>query len=284
MSALKLGTASWTDRSLIESGSYYPATCKSAEARLRFYAAEFPVVEVDSTYYGMPSERNSELWAERTPDDFTFNVKAFRLFTAHPTQPKALPLNVREQLSPELASKRNLHYRDLPAEHQDKLWEMFVSALEPLDRAGKLGVIVLQFPPWFMPRRQSFRHMEECKERLSRYHAAVEFRSKYWLYEDSLEVTLSFLRQQQLSFISVDEPQGFESSVPPLADVTGPYGVVRFHGRNRNTWEAKGLATAAHRFDYYYSPQELDEWVPRIAMMRQNASDVHLVMNTNNGD
>ena len=72
--------------------------------------------------------------------------------------------------------------------------------------------------------------------------------------------------------------------MPPLADVTGPYGVVRFHGRNRNTWEAKGLATAAHRFDYYYSPQELDEWVPRIAMMRQNASDVHLVMNTNNGD
>ena len=89
---IKIGTASWTDRSLIESGKYYPAWCRSPEARIRYYA-EFPMVEADSTYYGMPSERNSELWVERTPDDFTFNVNAFRLFTAHPTRAQALPLD-----------------------------------------------------------------------------------------------------------------------------------------------------------------------------------------------
>ncbi len=161
---------------------------------------------------------------------------------------------------------------------------MFDSALRPLHQTGKLGVIVFQFPPWFMPRRSSFRHIEECKERLSDYRLAVEFRNEYWLSEDNLEETLSFLRRNQLSYIAVDEPQGFKSSVPPLADVTGEFGIVRFHGRNRDTWEAKGLKSSAQRFDYYYSAEELEEWVPKIRMMEENAAEVHLVMNTNNQD
>jgi len=281
---VKIGTASWTDKTLIESGKYYPDWCTSAEDRLKFYASEFPMVEVDSSYYGLPSKRNSVLWVERTPANFTFNVKAFRLFTTHQTQPKALPLNVREELPPELSGKKSLYYSDLPSHLQDKLWEMFESALLPLHDAGKLGVVVFQFPPWFMPKRQSFRHIEECKEHLSRYHIAVEFRSQYWLEDDNLEETLSFLRLNELSYIAVDEPQGFESSVPSLADVTGEFGIVRFHGRNRDTWETKWLSSAAHRFDYYYSPAELEEWIPKIAMMKENAGEVHLVMNTNNED
>ena len=241
-------------------------------------------MEVDSTYYGLPSERNSSLWVDRTPADFTFNVKAFRLFTTHQTPPRALPVEVRDELPPELKSKKNVYYREMPAPLRGRLWEMFESALQPLKDAGKLGVIVLQFPPWFMPRRSSFRHLEECKEHLSGFRVAVEFRSRYWLKDDNLETTLGFLRQNAMSYIAVDEPQGFESSVPPVADVTGEVGMVRFHGRNRDTWEAKGLSSSAHRFDYYYSPQELEEWVPKVQMMRENASEVHLVVNTNNGD
>ena len=284
MGVVKIGTASWTDRSLIDSGAYYPPGCTSAEARLRFYSAEFPLVEVDSTYYGMPSERNSVLWGERTPDDFTFNVKAFRLFTTHQTPLKALPRPVRDELPPELAEKNNVYYRDLSAPLRDRLWEMFEQALLPLKDVGKLGVILFQFPPWFMPRRGSFRHIEECKEHLLNYQVAVEFRNQYWLMEDNLEETLGFLRYNKLSYVAVDEPQGFESSVPTVADVTGRYGIVRFHGRNRDTWEAKGLASSAQRFDYYYSPAELQEWVPKIRMMQENASQVHLVVNTNNQD
>ena len=284
MGVLKIGTASWTDKSLIESGEYYPQTCTSAEARLRYYASEFPMVEVDSTYYAMPSERNSGLWVERTPDDFIFNVKAFRAFTTHRTQLQALPKVVKEGLPAELAGKKDLYYDDLPPPARDKLWAMFESALMPLYEAGKLGVIVFQFPPWFMPRQSSFRHMEECKERLPKYHIAVEFRNRYWLLEDNLEQTLGFLRYNRISYIAVDEPQGSNSSVPPVADVTGEYGVVRFHGRNRETWEAKGLASASQRFDYYYAREELEEWAPRIRVMQENASEVHLVMNTNYRD
>ena len=284
MARLKIGTASWTDKSLLDSGKYYPADCKSAEARLRYYASEFPLVEVDSTYYGMPAERNSVLWTERTPEDFTFNVKAFRLFTSHQTQPKSLPKDVREGLPPQLASRKTLYYKDLSQELLSKLWEMFDSALTPLRESGKLGVVVFQFPPWFMPGSSSFRHLEECKERLQQYRIAVEFRNEHWPLGDNLEQTLSFLRYNQMWFIAVDEPQGFKSSVPPIPDVTGEIGVVRFHGRKSEAWEAKGLSTAAQRFDYYYSEDELAEWVPKIRMMQDNASEVHLVMNTNYND
>ena len=264
--SLEIGTASWTDRSLIESKRYYPDSCTSAEDRLRFYASEFPLVEVDSSYYGLPSERNSTLWVERTPDDFTFNVKAFRLFTTHPTQPRALPAMVRNELSPELANKKNLYYRDLPPALQDRLWEMFERALLPLHSPGKLGVIVLQFPSWFMPRRESFNHIEECAEHLSLYRVSVEFRNRYWLNEDNLEETFSFLRRNHFSFIGVDEPQGFRSSVPPVADVTGEFGIIRFHGRNRDTWDAKGLASAAQRFDYLYSLAGISQMEPTTLM------------------
>ena len=92
------GTCSWTDRTLIESGGFYPAQIRSPEARLRYYAQVFPIVEVDSTYYALPSEQNARLWAERTPPGFVFNIKAFGLLTQHPVDPRRLPDVVRERL------------------------------------------------------------------------------------------------------------------------------------------------------------------------------------------
>jgi len=242
------------------------------------------MVEVDSTYYGMPSERNSSLWVERTPDDFTFNVKAFRLFTTHQTPPQALPRNIREGLSTEVTGKKNLYYKDLPSESKDRLWQMFEGALLPLSEAGKLGVVVFQFPPWFMPRKESYQHIEECKRRLPNCQLAVELRSRYWFEDDNAEEVLSFLRSNNISYVAVDEPQGFKSSVPPIADVTGDYAVIRFHGRNKETWERRGLTSASQRYDYYYERAELEEWEPKVRMMQENAKEVHLVMNTNYQD
>src|SRR6266480_6618738 len=97
-----VGTSSWTDPTLVKEGGFYPLSAKSAEARLRFYASQFPLVEVDSTYYYPPSERNSELWIERTPPAFTFNVKAYSLLTNHPTRPDSLYADIRKQVSPEV--------------------------------------------------------------------------------------------------------------------------------------------------------------------------------------
>ena len=273
-----VGTCSWTDKSLIDSGRFYPPEAKTAEERLRFYASRFPVVEVDSTYYGLPSERNAALWTERTPGDFTFDVKTFRLLTHHPTPPEALPKDVRQELPSPSSDHKNLYYRDLPAGLQDELWQRFASALLPLDSAGKLGVVLFQFPPWFLPGRESADYIVEAKERLPQYRVAAEFRNARWLSESNRDRTLELLRGQRIPLVCVDEPQGLASSVPPLAEATAEIGLVRFHGRNAAMWERRG-ATVGERFDYLYSEEELREWVSPIRHLAEQAQEVHVLMN-----
>jgi uncharacterized protein YecE (DUF72 family) len=273
-----IGTASWTDKSLIESGRFYPPGATNAEARLQFYAAIFPLVEVDSSYYGMPSERNSALWVERTPDHFTFDIKAFSLFTQHPTRPAALPKDLREQLSPETLEKPNLYDKDLSGELRDALWERFAEALLPLDSAGKLGVVLFQFPPWFMPGRESFAYLDELTDRLPQYRPAVEFRNPRWLDDEHVERTLAFLSERGLPYVCVDEPQGTRASVPPVLAATARTSVIRFHGRNREQWARRG-ATVSEKYNYLYSTAELEEWVPGIKRLAEQSDTVHILMN-----
>jgi uncharacterized protein YecE (DUF72 family) len=272
------GTCSWADKTLVDSGRFYPREAKSAEERLRYYAEQFPLVEVDSSYYGLPSEKNAGLWVERTPDNFTFDVKAFRMLTQHPTPPSALPKDIRESLPRALVEKKNLYPRDLPSNVIDEVWFRFASALLPLDSAGKLGVIVFQFPPWFLPGTQSKDYITEAKERLPQYRIAIEFRNETWLSEKNADRTLVFLRDRSLPFVCVDEPQGFPTSVPPIAEATADIALVRFHGRNTATW-AKRNIPASERFDYLYSEDELREWVPRIEHLAAETREVHLLMN-----
>ncbi len=271
--------AGWYER-----GGFYPNWCRSAVEKLRFYTQEFPIAEVDSTYYAIPSQRVTRRWVRDTPDGFVFNVKAFRLFTAHYTEPQALPPHIRRELPMDLATRQYVYYSDVPPSLHDSLWENFTRMLEPIGVAAKLGVVLFQFAPWFSPFRGSFDHILECKRRLPDYRIGVEFRNHRWLHPDYFEQTLGFLRDNDLEYVSVDEPQGFGSSVPPLAEVTGSLGVIRFHGRNDATWEEKGLESSVQRFDYYYSPDEMGEWVPRIRSMEEHADEVHVIMNTNNRD
>jgi len=278
MGTVRVGTCSWTDPTLVNSGRFYPDSARSAEARLQYYASQFNIVEVDSSYYAMPGERNSYLWAERTPDDFLFDFKAFRVFTQHPTPPNSLPKSIREELTPELQQKGNLYYRDLPAELVDELWQRFESSLLPLDTAGKLGIVLFQFPPWFYPGSQQLDYIIMCKERLPQYGVAIEFRNNVWLNEKNQATTLDLLRRNDLPFVCVDEPQGFKSSVPPVAEVTSDIGVVRFHGRNTETWEKKGIGPA-ERFNYLYSEEELEPWAGEIGELASQAREMHVLFN-----
>jgi len=274
-----VGTCSWTDATLIESGAFYPRAASTPAERLRFYAQNFPIVEVDSTYYGLPSERNAALWVERTPAEFTFDLKAYALFTHHPTQVRSLPKDVREALDAKARQKANVYYRDLPPDLRDEMWQRFASALLPLDSAGKLGVVLFQFPPWFMPGSESTDYILEVKEeRLPQYTVAVEFRNNRWLSDTNRQRTLSFLSDHRLPFVCVDEPQGFRSSVPPAAEATASDALVRFHGRNAEMWERKGI-TASERFRYLYSQDELEEWVSPIQRLAEQAERVHVLMN-----
>jgi len=272
------GTCSWADKTLVDCGRFYPPALKTPEERLRFYARQFPLVEVDSSYYGLPAERNAALWVERTPAEFMFDVKAFRLLTQHPTPPSALPKDLRESLPKALQEKKNLYPKDLPSELTAEVWKRFESALLPLDSAGKLGVIVFQFPPWFLPGRESSAYLVEAKERLPQYRVAIEFRNGRWLSDRNAGRTIELLRAHDMPLVCVDEPQGFENSVPPLAEAMSDIALVRFHGRNTATWAKRGISPA-ERFDWLYSEGELKEWLPRIDRLAAETKEVHLLMN-----
>lgn len=280
MSRILVGTASWTDKSLIASKAFYPPKCSSAEQRLRFYATQFPMVEVDSSYYAMPSRSNSELWAARTPDDFIFNIKAFRLFTGHHTPLVAMPKDILAALGPQ--AKQNLYYKDLAREITDEMWRRYRDAIEPLRAAGKLVAVHFQFAPWvaFHPRNRE--HIEHCQEQLHDYRLAVEFRNQSWFEGKHHAMTLDFERQRGLTNVVVDEPQGMSNCIPPVWDVTTPdLSIVRLHGRNRATWNIKG-DTAAQRFNYDYNDAELGELAGQIVDVP--AAMTQVVFNNNYGD
>lgn len=273
-----IGTCSWTDDTLTDSDAFYPRRKMTAKERLAFYADHFSIVEVDSTYYAPPSEKVAGLWVERTPPEFVFDVKAYRLLTQHPTPPKSLWRGLRDEVPDELTEKRNLYMRDLSRELQAEAVRYFRDALMPLHSAGKLGVVLFQLPPYAYPSRANFGYLKWVAERLDDFQLSVEFRNGRWLDEEHRSETLDFLERHGLAYVCVDEPQGFKSSVPPVVAVTAPVAAVRFHGRNAENWEKRGIS-AAERFRYEYSREELEEWVPRVQSMAESSDSVHALMN-----
>ena len=159
MAGIRVGTAGWTDKSLIDSG-WYPAGGSDPEKRLRYHASQFRLVEVDSAYYALPAAQTATAWAERTPKGFAFNVKAFSLFTQHPTAVRALPKELREAAGK--SGKERLYLKDVDQQVTEQAWDRFLAALEPLRAAGKLGAILLQFPPWFPISRTNKAYIVGC--------------------------------------------------------------------------------------------------------------------------
>jgi uncharacterized protein YecE (DUF72 family) len=266
---IRVGTASWTDKTLLASG-WYPDDAETAEQRLQYYASQFPLVEVDSTYYTPPNERNSQLWATRTPDGFTFDIKAFSLLTQHPTRTSAIYKDLRPE-----TEKRNVYLKDFGEATVDQIWERFLGALEPLHTAGRLGSLLFQFPPWFGISRRNKHYILECKRRGEPYRMSVELRNASWMSEDNRGETLDFLASYAVPYVVVDMPQGHRSSVPPVVAATSDLAVVRFHGHS-DKWDSKNIYD---RFGYLYSEDELREWAPRVEQLAEQACVVHVLLN-----
>jgi uncharacterized protein YecE (DUF72 family) len=271
---IKVGISSWTEPTLIKSG-WYPADATTAEDRLRHYASKFPIAEVDSTFYAIPNQATAKLWVERTPKDFTFNAKAYALLTQHPTPAARLPKDLREKVA---GSKSNVYFKDLDPKDRETIWDRFREGMQPLQDAGKLGAIVFQFPKWFLPSPSAYRFIEDLREWLPDFGIAIEFRQASWLKPERRERVLTFLKERGLTYVVVDEPQGFASSVPPVVARTAALAMVRFHGRNRETWEKKGITTA-EKFRYLYEPAELKPWATKLGELSEGAAEVHAVMN-----
>lgn len=273
-----VGTCSWTDRTLTHDTDWYPRRSMSAAERLAFYASRFSIAEADSTYYFPPSPDLTRAWAERTPAGFTMNVKAYSLLTGHPTKPDSLWPDLRDAVKPEHAQKRNIYASHLSADALAEAWRRFELAVRPLRKAGKLGAVLLQYPEWFTARKSSRDELSAIRERWPDLPVCVEFRSPTWLAEErDRERTLGLLHDLRLALVVVDAPKA--SKLPTVAEVTTPdLAVVRFHGRNEETWKKPGTS-AAERFEYLYSRPQLRAWVPTIEALAEKAGTVHALMN-----
>ncbi|MFF5205756.1 DUF72 domain-containing protein [Streptosporangium sp. NPDC000396] len=266
-----VGTASWTNRSLLDSG-WYPDDASTPAERLAYYASRFPIVEVDATYYHPPAQRTVEIWRDRTPDGFVFNVKAFALLTNHPTRPQSLYKDLREKLG---TPKRNLYLRDVGPEITEEVWQRFLSALSPLQEAGKLGAILFQFPPWFPIGKAGRSYILECARRCRPMRVCVEFRNHTWMDEKNRARTLDFLASHDIPYVCVDMPQGHPSSIPPILAVTSGLAVIRLHGHS-GRWTSGNIE---ERFAYLYSEAELRRWAARIEQLAEDARTTNVIFN-----
>ncbi|MDY6951423.1 MAG: DUF72 domain-containing protein [Thermodesulfobacteriota bacterium] len=274
MKKTRVGTASWTDKTLIKSGTFYPRQVTTAEGRLKFYAEHFDTVEVDSSYYALPSERNAVLWAQRTPPGFVFHIKAYSMLTGHPTLVKSIPKVLQGELPRAILEKAQA--KAFPKEVVEAAFDMFQSALKPLKEAGKLGGLLFQFPPWFVPSARTYGWLELVREKLSDQALAVEFRNWQWITSPEKERALRFLKEHHMSYVIIDAPwiKGWEA---PLA-VTAPMVYIRFHGRNRENWFKKGVATV-ERYRYLYNEKELERWAEKVKKVHGKADETFVLFN-----
>jgi uncharacterized protein YecE (DUF72 family) len=276
---VRVGTASWTDRTLTARGVFYPPDATTPEARLRYYASRFSLVEADAGFYAIPDPLNAERWVERTPPGFVFNVKAHALMTGHATEVARLPQSIRDELPQDIAGKRRVYAKDLSREIRDEVWRLFRRAVEPLHEAGKLGAVMLQFAPWIRPAKYTPQMLARVRERLGDMPAAVEFRHPSWLVPKLRGRLWGELRDRDLTYIVADTPPGTPTSLPIAPAVTTPgLAIVRLHGRRSEMWGARE-ATVLEKYRYLYASDELDEWLTVILELAEQAERIHVVFN-----
>ncbi len=253
MVVVRLGTCSWADEGLLK--RWYPREVRTAETRLRYYAERFDTVEVDSPFYRLPSPENAARWAERTPAGFVFHAKASKEMTGHEE-----------------------------TESRERAFAEFRASLGPLEESGKLRGVLLQFHPRVKKSPEALNELRGVGELLAPLVPLIEFRHRSWMTEEERADTLAFLEQNGLAYVSVDSPRTRASNVMPrIAAATHDVAYIRFHGRNWKTWNKK-TKTSGERFDWLYSPEDLEDWVEPIAKLAEEAREVYAMFNNNRHD
>jgi len=242
MGRVLVGTSGYSYRDWV--GPFYPAGLPAQEY-LSFYTSQFPVVELNFSYYHQPEPAMLRRMAESTPPGFQFALKAHRSMTHE----------IGESWE-----------RDI---------DTFKAGVRPLADAGKLAAVLLQFPYSFAYTVESRTRLAALCAGLSGLPLAVEFRKSEWLSEPVLEG----LRSRGVALVSVDEP-ALPKLLPPTAEVTADLSYVRFHGRNKEAW---WTGTNVTRYDYRYQKEELVGWVDRIKAMLERARTIVLFFNNHAG-
>ena len=228
------GEGTWT-------GHFYP-TAKINE--LEYYSQFFNTVEINSSFYRPPNPGYVYNWIRRTPPDFLFTAKLWQKFT-HPKM-------YEEATGTEAAiSKKDV--------------DMFNSSIEPLSRSGKLGALLAQFPPSFKNDAYSQQILNAVINTFGQYRLAVELRHRSWSDDEN---TAELLRERNVAWVQIDEPK-FQSSIAVDIPLTSDMAYFRFHGRNKEMWWKGDRET---RYEYLYSPEEIDELVERLKEANKQAN------------
>ena len=282
--AIRVGTASWSEPEFAKAGWYPPGL--PAGRRLPFYAQRFDMVELNSSFYAIPSTHMCERWAKETPDGFLFNVKCHRLLSRHATKADALPTDLRSDV--ELTDRENVI---LTPDLEEEFAGRFIEALAPLEKAGQLGALLLQMTPGFAPRVADLTALEPLLRQLKGgrkdgRQVVLELRHHDWLDDRHREETTDFLREQGVTLASIDGPPADAKHftiMPALDVVTEPrMAYLRLHGRDAKAYLTG--KTVAERFHYDYSDVELDEVMGRVQDLSRQADTVHVVFNNNSRD
>jgi uncharacterized protein YecE (DUF72 family) len=275
LTSIRIGTCSWADEAL--SKYFYPPKFPAKE-RLAYYAEHFDTVEVDSTYYRLPSESMVQGWDDRTPDGFTMHVKAFGLMTRHPVKLEVLPEDLQSVMPVDERGRVDRPPRELRGE----VFRRFLETLEPLRASGKLGGILFQLPSYVVYKDRSLEYLDWARAQLGGDTMLVEFRHRSWLDDENRAETLSFLESIDAAYVTVDAPKSdtAKNLIPTVPAVTNGIAYVRFHGRNLSTWNKRG-GSAAERFDYLYSDEELEEWLPTLRELAGQSREAYAFFNNN---
>lgn len=252
---IKIGLTGWGDHdSLYEDLS-------NKKDKLKAYAAHFPLVELDATYYAIQPQRNIEKWIRETPNNFKFVVKIHQALTGH------------------------AEVTDF-AEDKLTLFNLFKDSMAPLKASGKLAMILVQFPPWFNLQPQNINYLRYVREQLKDFDVCIEFRNRTWFKEGVKEYTLEFLTEMKFIHSVCDEPQCGEGSIPLINRITHDVAFVRYHGRNVNGWTKKDMTDQEWRdvrYLYDYDEAELKELADKVKILEHKAKDVYVVFNNNSG-
>jgi len=251
---IHIGLTGWGDHP-----SLYSQTTTSRD-KLYDYSGYFPVVELDTSFYSIPTAGNVQKWIAETPKHFQFVVKAYQGMTGH----------LRDEN---------------PYDNTQAMFDAFKESIHIFKKAGKLALILVQFPPWFDCQQKNVRYIRYIKQQLAEFPIAIEFRNRTWYSEKFMDGTLTFLKQQGLFHTVCDEPQVGEGSVPLVPISTGDKVLLRIHGRNVHGWRNPGNNEQWRkvRFLYDYTTEELAGLKEKVEQLRNNAKEVYVLFNNNSG-
>lgn len=246
---IKIGLTGWSDHP-----SLY-----TTKNKLFDYSGHFPIVEVDTSFYAIPSEDNINKWILETPKDFQFVVKAYQGMTGHSREESLKTI-------------------------EEKFCE-FRERLLIFQKANKLGMVLVQFPPWYDCTAKHVKYIRYVKEQLRSFPIAIEFRNQTWFQGANRQGTIQFLKELDLIHTVCDEPQVGVGSVPFVLEATSNKALVRIHGRNLYGWRNTGTHQNWRevRFLYDYNEEELTELANKIKQLNHQTNEVYVLFNNNSG-